>query len=214
MRITEIQIEKTIENLNKNNIQACFVHSRSDVADKVAELINEGDTVAVGGSVTLFETGVIDLLRSGKYNFIDRYAQGVDTRQVFLDSFLADVYLASSNAVTMKGELYNVDGNSNRVAAILYGPESVILVVGCNKIVPDLRSAVRYVKQTAAPSNAVRLNCQTYCASTGVCQGIDDDNMTSGCGGNSRICSNYVVCAHQQVPNRIKVILVGEPCGY
>jgi L-lactate utilization protein LutB len=213
-RITEMQVKKTIENLKKNNMQACFVHSRSEVADKVAELINEGDTVAVGGSVTLFETGVIDLLRNGKYNFIDRYAQGVDTRQIFLDSFSADVYLASSNAVTMKGELYNVDGNSNRVAAILYGPPSVILIVGHNKIVPDLKAAVRYVKQISAPANAVRLNCQTYCASAGVCQGMDDDNMTSGCGGNSRICCNYVVCARQRVPGRIKVIIVGEPCGY
>lgn len=212
--ITEMQIHKTMENLQKNNMEAYFVHSREDVAKTVAGLIREGDTVSVGGSETLKETGVLDMLRNGKYRFLDRYAQGADTDRIFRDSFFADVYLSSSNAVTMNGELYNVDGNSNRVAAILFGPRSVILVVGCNKIVPDIESAVRYVKQVSAPANAVRLGCDTYCAGAGICQGLYRDVITSGCQSDGRICCNYVISARQRVKGRIKVVLVGEPLGF
>ena len=213
-KITEMQISKTMENLSKNNMEAYFVHSISDVAATVAGLMNEGDTVAVGGSETLKQTGVLDLLRSGKYRFLDRYATDADSDKIYHESFFADVYLASSNAVTMKGELYNVDGNSNRVAAILYGPRSVILVVGCNKIVPDIDSAVRYVKQVSAPANSVRLDCETYCASAGFCRGLYNNDITSGCQREGRICCNYVISARQRKRGRIKVVIVGEHLGF
>jgi len=213
----ELQIAKTIENLKKNNMDAYYVENRQAALQKVSELIKEGDTVAVGGSVTLFQTGIIDLLRSGKYNFLDRYAPGLtpeQVRQVFIDSFSADVYLTSSNAVTMRGELYNVDGNSNRIAAICFGPKSVIVVVGYNKIVPDIDTAIKYVKQVSAPSNAIRLECETYCAHAGFCQGLYSDEMTDGCRTDSRICCNYLVSARQRVPGRIKVIIIGEVLGF
>lgn len=211
------QAEKTMENLRKNRMEAYYVDTAAEVPAQVEALMHKGDVAAVGGSVTLAQTGVLDLLRSGRYRFLDRYAPGLDAEQVrriFLDSFSADVYLASANAVTMNGELYNVDGNSNRVAAICYGPRSVILVVGCNKIVPDLDAAVRYVKQVSAPANAVRLHCSTYCAAAGACQELEKDGMTDGCGTDARICCNYVVSARQREAGRIKVILVGEPLGY
>ena len=147
-KIMEIQIAKTIENLKQNNMSAYYVHSKNQVKDMVASLMHQGDTVAVGGSETLSQTGVLEMLRNGKYRFLDRYNPDLDDeqrRQIFIDSFSADVYLTSSNAVTMKGELYNVDGNSNRVAAICFGPKSVIMVVGCNKIVPDINAAITYV---------------------------------------------------------------------
>ncbi|MDD2418420.1 MAG: lactate utilization protein [Oscillospiraceae bacterium] len=216
-KVIKMQIEKTMRNLQKNNIDTYYVDKCQDVKGKVAQLLNEGDTVAVGGSETLKQTGVIDLLRSGKYNFLDRYAPHLDAegiRKVFIGSFSADVYLSSSNAVTMKGELYNVDGNSNRIAAICFGPKTVIMVVGCNKIVPDIKAAETYVKSFSAPSNAVRLNSNTYCAAAGHCQGIYDDYITSGCSSEQRICSNYLISAHQSVPGRIKVILVGEELGF
>lgn len=217
IKITELQINKTMENLRKNNMDAYYVRTKEEVAAKVGELLHDGDTVGVGGSVTLNETGVLALLHSGNYHFLDRYVPGLSNeqvRQIFIDSFSADVYLCSSNAVTMEGELYNVDGNSNRVAAICFGPRSVILIVGCNKIVPDLDAAVQYVKQVSAPCNAARLDCKTYCSAAGVCQGLYNDKMTAGCAGKARICCNYVVSGYQQIPGRIKVILVGEPLGY
>lgn len=152
--IGEKQIESTIKALEKNNMLGFYVPNREDALLKIEELLHEGDTVAVGGSATLEELGVMDTLRSGKYNFLDRYKPGLtpeQVRDVFLQSFAADVYLCSSNAVTMDGKLYNVDGNSNRVAAICYGPKSVVMVVGINKIVPTIEDAITRVKTCAAP---------------------------------------------------------------
>ena len=214
--LAERQARLTIPKLEKNNMQAFYVPTAAEVLEKVASLLHEGDTVAVGGSETLKETGVLELLRSGRYRFLDRYVPGLNAEQVrrlFIESFDADAYLCSANAITMNGELYNVDGNSNRVAALCYGPRSVIVVAGCNKLVPDLPAAIARVKRTAAPANAIRLNCETYCAKTGVCRGADG-GMADGCDASRRICCSYLVSAHQREPGRIKVILVGEPLGF
>lgn len=214
--VSRRQAERVMERLQKNRMEAYYVATKDEVPALVASLLHDGDTVAVGGSMTLRETGVIDLLRSGRYRFLDRDAPGLSpeqVRQVFIDSFSADAYLCSANAVTLHGEIYNVDGNSNRIAAIAYGPSSVILVVGCNKIVRDLDEAAARVKRLAAPTNAVRLHCATYCASSGVCQQIDGP-MTAGCASDARICCNYLVCAQQRQAGRLKVILVGESVGY
>jgi L-lactate utilization protein LutB len=195
-----LQIETTMKNLKKNGFDPCFLESADQVKDKVRELLKPGDVIGTGGSVTLDETGVMDLLRSGDYNFLDRYEEGLtseDIRKIYVDCFNADVYLASANAVTMNGELYNVDGRSNRVAAICYGPKSVIIVAGVNKIVPDLKAAVQRVKHTAAPANCLRLKKNTYCAAAGVCQGMGENEMTSGCSSPDRICCNYLVSAKQ-----------------
>ncbi len=126
------------------------------------------------------------------------------------------MYISSSNAITENGELYNVDGYSNRVAAICYGPESVIIVVGINKIVGNLDEAIKRVKTMAAPANATRLNCTSYCTEKGECMGLTSGNssMTNGCRGQNRICCNYVVSAYQNQKDRIKVIIVGEELGY
>ena len=215
-KILRRQAETVVDNLEKNNMRGFFVESKKEVPALVASLLHEGDTVAVGGSMTLVETGVLHLLRTGPYRYLDRYAPDLtpeDMRELFIRSFSADAYLCSANAVTMDGKLYNVDGNSNRVAAICYGPRSVIMVVGVNKIVRDVEEAVRRVKRRAAPANAVRLGCETYCAKAGECCAAGG-GMADGCQSDSRICSNYVVSARQREKGRIKVILVGEETGY
>ena len=202
--------------LERNNIEVHLVDGKDDVVGKVAELLHDGDSVAVGGSNTLWTTGVIDHLRSGRYRFYDRHEQGLTPRQirrVFLQSFTVDAYLCSANAVTLNGEIYNVDGNSNRIAAICYGPDSVIMVVGKNKIVKDLDEAQRRVKTCAAPPNARRQSKETYCAYQDQCMGVDGC-MTDGCRTKDRMCCNYLVSAYQRIPNRIKVILVNEELGY
>ncbi len=209
-------VETTITNLNKNGMDTYYVDTKGDVLPLVKSLLTPGETVAVGGSVTLDETGVLELLACGEYQFLDRYAPGLTNEQrqdVFRRSFFADTYLCSSNAVTEAGELYNVDGNANRVAAIAYGPKQVILIVGVNKIVPDLEAAVRRVKTVAAPLNAKRLDCKTYCATTGHCMGLEG-GMTDGCASPQRICAHYLVSGKQRNIGRIKVIIVGESCGY
>ena len=207
------QVKKALE---ANNRAVYYVDTKDQVVDQVRQLLRDGQSVAVGGSNTLTVTGVLDHLRCGRYRFYDRHEPGMTPRQirrVFLQSLTVDTYLCSANAVTLNGELYNVDGNSNRLAAICYGPESVIMVVGVNKIVDDLDQAMRRVKTTAAPPNARRQNLATPCAKTGVCIGVDGC-MTDGCRGSSRMCCNYLISAKQRIPGRIKVILVGEPVGF
>lgn len=209
-------VQKVMEALRKNRMLADYVPTKEEVVPFVKKLLKEGCTIATGGSRTLDETGVTDLLRSGDYTFYDRNNPTLSADEkaaMTAKGATVDVYLCSSNAITERGELYNVDGFSNRVAAIANGPKKVIMVVGINKIVPNLDAAIRRVKTIAAPLNTKRLNCDTYCLKTGVCMGVDG-GMTDGCHSPARICCSYLVSAQQRVENRIHVILVGEPLGF
>ena len=209
-------IRLVMENLEKNRIAVEYVEKKEEVLPLIRRLIPAGSTVASGGSRSLDETGVIGLLKSGTYTYLDRMAPDLTPEQrqeIAIKGNTADVYLCSTNALTEAGELYNVDGNCNRIAAIAFGPKSVIMVVGINKIVPNLEAAVHRVKTIAAPLNTQRLNCDTPCRHTGVCMGVDG-TMTDGCHSPARICCNYLISAQQRVPNRIRVILVGEPLGF
>ncbi len=209
-------IKKTIENLKKNNINSYYIETKEEIATLIESLVPKGSSVAVGGSVTLNETGVLELLRNGNYNFYDRYAEGLtaeEIREVFIKSMDVDAYFSSSNAVTQDGELYNVDGNANRVAAISFGPKKVYIIVGVNKIVANLDEAVERVKTIAAPKNAQRLNCKTYCFAKGHC--VDKEYaMGKGCDSPDRICRHFLVTAKQKDAGRINVIFVNEELGY
>ena len=215
--MTVEQLETVADALRKNGMIAHCVSDKTQVVPLVRSLLTVGESVAVGGSVTLEETGVLALLRSGDYRFIDRYAPDLTPEQqseTLRQGLLVNTFLCSSNAVTRAGELYNVDGRANRVAAMAFGPDRVIVVVGSNKIVDDLPAAVRRVKTIAAPLNTKRLGCHTYCAVNGVCKAVDSENYTDGCASPDRICSHYFVAGKQRVADRICVILVGEPLGY
>lgn len=209
-------IKKTIKNLEKNNIKTYFVENKNYVVPLIAKMLKEGSSVAVGGSVTLSETGVLEHLRGGRYIFYDRYEDGLGAnaiKEVFRQSFRVDVYFCSANAITEDGELYNVDRTGNRVAAISYGPESVIIIAGVNKIVKNLDEAVKRVKTISAPKNCIRLNCNTYCAQKGYCAELNG-GMGKGCDSKERICTHYLVTSKQLNPDRIKIILVNEELGY
>lgn len=209
-------IQKVVEALRKNRMGAEYVSTKEDVLPLVKSLIPVGSTVATGGSRTLDECGVTDLLRGGDYVYYDRNDPSLSAEEkaaVTAKGATADVYLCSSNAITEQGVLYNVDGFSNRVAAIANGPKKVILVVGVNKIVPNLEAAIHRVKTIAAPLNTKRLQCDTYCRQTGVCMGVDGA-MMDGCHSPGRICCSYLISAQQRVENRIHVILVGETLGF
>lgn len=212
-------IKKTIENLKKNKFDAYFCNDKNEACELIKTFIKKGDVISSGGSETLRQTGVYDIITSSDYNYLDRKAEGItpeQVKEVYRKTFFADAFFASSNAITENGELYNVDGNSNRVAAILYGPESVILVCGYNKIVKNIDEAIKRVKCVAAPKNTIRLNIDTYCGNTGKCVSADDENaeLCSGCHSDRRICCNYVVSAQQRHKNRIKVVIIGEEYGY
>ena len=213
------RIDKTIENLKRNRMDAYYCETKDDACELVKKLINKGEVISSGGSVTLKETGVYDIITSSDYNYLDRSAPDLTREQVeeiYRKTFCADTYFTSTNAITENGELYNVDGNSNRVAAILYGPKSVVVVCGYNKLVKNIDEAVKRVKCIAAPKNTVRLNCDTYCAKEGSCVSLnnEDSELCHGCHSDGRICCNYVVCAQQRHVNRIKVIIIGEEYGY
>ena len=211
-------INYTLERLRKNNMAAYYAENKEDVLPLFKELVEEGATVTHGGSETIKECGLVEELNSGRYRYLDRTKCGSreEVEKLYREAFFADVYLTSSNAVTESGLLYNVDGNSNRVAAIVYGPRSVIVVCGYNKIVKNLDEATYRVKKEAAPLNTKRLNCETYCRNTGECLAIgrDASYMCDGCRTEDRICCNYVICAKQRHKDRIKVIIVGEKLGY
>ena len=216
--IIQKRMERTAEALKANGMEAVCVASKKEALEQVAQYLPEGALVACGGSMSLEECGVMTLLRTGPYEFLDRNAPGTTpdkVEEIFRLAFCADVYFTSSNAITEQGELYNVDGNCNRVAAMLFGPKTVVVVAGYNKIVKDLDEAICRTKTVAAPANCLRLGKNTYCAHQGECQGVDG-SMAAGCASPDRICCGYTVIGKQQpkYEGRIKVILVGEELGY
>ncbi|MBQ3265508.1 MAG: lactate utilization protein [Ruminococcus sp.] len=212
------RIDRTMEALRSNNMAAYYVETKEEVVPLLKTLMNKGETVTHGGSVTLGECGVTELLNSGAYTYYDRSKAKTpeEIQEIYRKAYFADTFLASANAVTEGGLLYNVDGNSNRVSAILFGPKQVIFICGYNKIVKDLDEAVTRLKTIAAPKNTKRLNCETYCAKEGEClaTGCDASYMCDGCKSPQRICCNYVISARQRHKDRIKVIFVGEKLGY
>lgn len=216
LKISMEKIEKTISALKKHNINAFYVENSCKAVELVSSLLSEGQTISFGGSETLKESGIMDLIKSGKYNVLDRFAPGVDPQEVYTQTINADAYFSSSNAITENGELYNVDGFANRVSAITFGPRKVFIVAGYNKIVKDLDEAVLRVKTIASPKNCVRLSKDTYCAKFGKCVSLLKENsgMTDGCDSDGRICRHYVVTAKQPKNDRINVIIIGEELGY
>lgn len=206
--IKTVQVLKTKAALEKNNMEAIIVENKEEALQEVVKRITTGMRVNVGGSMTLFECGVIDALCTMDIQFDDRYVDNLTREQIeeiYRKAFISDVYLASANAITLQGELYNVDGNANRVAAITYGPKKVILLVGQNKIVKDLEAAKQRVETICAPANCARLHIDNACTHTGQCM---------DCTSESRICCTYTVHKRQRVKDRICVILIKEDLGY
>ena len=212
------KINKTMDRLRRNNMAAYFAQTKAEVIPILRRLMKQGETVTHGGSETLKQCGVIEMLESGDFNYLDRSKAQTpeEVEKIYREAYFADTYLGSANAVTESGLLYNVDGNSNRVSAYLYGPKQVILICGYNKVVKDLDEATFRVKKFASPQNTKRLNCDTYCRVNGECLSVGSDAsfMCDGCRSEGRICCNYVICARQRQKDRIKVILVGEDLGY
>ncbi len=206
--MSESDYSAVLRALARNRMDAMYVETKEEAKALAEKLIPEGAVTVVGGSVTLDETGILGLLRSGKYRFLDRYQEGLAKEQkeeLYRQCFAADWFLASANAITEDGWLYQVDGIGTRVAPMIFGPEYVLIVAGINKLVPDMEAAVERVRTVAAPKNAVRLKKQTPCTVTGKCE---------DCLSPDRICCTYTAFGFQRIPGRIKVILVGEPLGY
>lgn len=203
----ENQAKTIIKNMEKRNFEGYYVSTAAEAKQKVFALMEPGSSVSWGGSMTMAELGVFEELETANYTLLDRTKAGTpeEARALYAKIVMADYYLMSTNAITLEGELINIDGNGNRLACLMQGPKNVIIAVGMNKVVPDVRSGYLRVKNTASPPNCVRLNRKTPCAVTGECE----DCYSPEC-----ICSHTVVTRRCGIPGRIKIILVGEELGY
>lgn len=215
-----MNLEKYIKALEENNMNAVFCETKEDVLKEVKKSLKKGDSVAFGGSVTLSECGVDSLLKNGDYEFLDRFKPGLtdeEKKEIFAKILNCNHYFCSANAITQNGELVNVDGFSNRVTALCFGPEKVTVIAGKNKLAGDLKEAFLRIKTVAAPKNCVRLKRNTPCAATGRCVSLENSSapeITDGCKSPDRICRDYVICGPQMIKGRITVILCGEDLGY
>jgi hypothetical protein len=208
--IFQRKAERVIENLAKRNISAIYCRTCKQAVSEIRKLIPEGATVALGGSVSIIQSGMLDALRSMNIALLDRYRMGItneEVEEILRRGVAADVLLMSCNAVTVDGKLVNEDGRGNRVAGLIFGPKKVILMVGVNKIVPTVEDAIARIKNIAAPLNCVRLGADTPCARTGFCDDAD-------CHAPARICSQITITESSRTKERITVVLVGEELGY
>jgi len=204
------QAEQIIGNLQRQNIDGRYFDNADEAVEEVCSMIPVGSIVGLGGSVTVTQTGLVEALRKMDINLLDRFREGVTVEEVDAmrqEGMRSDIFIASSNAITLDGKLVNMDGMGNRVAAMIYGPKKVILVVGMNKVVSTVMDAITRIKTTAAPINATRINRKSPCAVTGICQ---DPNCTPP----NRICSQLVIIESSSVKDRISVILIGEEYGF
>jgi hypothetical protein len=203
----EKQVERTIKALKKNNFEALFVPDSKAAFEEVMKRIPDGTTVSVGGSITLGQVGLLDALEKRKINFIFPMKQGKTPEEVHAliqKTFLSDIYLSGTNAITEDGKLFNVDATGNRVGAMFIGPKKVIVIAGLNKIVPDMEAAEERIRWWVGPQNAKRLNRKTPCVETGVC---------SDCSSPERICNINVTLRKKPSRTDVTVILVGENLG-
>lgn len=200
------RVKNLMKNLEKNNFATAYVDTKEEALTLIKTMIPEGSYTAAGGSMTLIETGIMSYLK-----------EKTDWHEDRRDAYRAEFYLASANAVTDRGEIYEVDGRSNRISAIAFGPEKVILIAGINKLVPSLRDAVERVKNEASPANAVRLCKDTPCAKLGHCVSplySEENIFADGCSAEECICASALIMRRQREKDRITVIIVGEELGY
>ena len=194
------------EAMKTRGFDAYYVSTAEEARAKALELIPENSTVSWGGSVTIDEIGLKKAVIDGGYNVINRDEAGTpeERTELMRKALTCDVFLMSANAVSEDGQLVNIDGNGNRVAALCFGPKEVIVVAGMNKVAGNIEEAYARARKFAAPVNAQRFNLGTPCNRTGMC---------SDCLSPDSICSQLVV-TRRTSGGRIKVILVGEDLGF
>ena len=196
--------EKVIKGLKNRNIEGYYAETAEEAKAIALGLIDEGSSVTMGGCMSAREIGLVDALKEGNYNFIDR-DQYEDKRAAALMAYDYDAFLASCNAMTEDGVLVNIDGNANRVSAIAFGPKKVIFVVGMNKVCADVDSAMKRARNVAAPINAQRFDISTPCNKTGSC---------FDCSSPDSICCQFLITRRSLHPGRMHVILVNENLGF
>lgn len=197
-----------IKNMDKRNFTGVYCATKEEALKQALSYIDKGSVISWGGSMSVAEIGLLDAVKhSADYEVVDRAAakKHEEQRQIYAKAVLADTYLMSTNAITLEGELINIDGSGNRVGCLSYGPRQVILIVGMNKVVSTVEEGVRRTRSKAACPNTIRLGLATPCSITGHC---------GECYGDSSICSHLLITRRCGQKDRIKIILVGEDLGY
>ena len=197
-----------VENLKKRHFAAYYCDTKEEALAKALDLIPEGSSVGWGGALSARQIGLQDAVRNGNYRAIDREScMTVEQReQAARDCMFADFFLTGANAISLDGQMVNIDGMGNRVSAIVYGPSNILVIAGMNKVCDDLESAVIRARTVAAPMNKQRFhNNNTPCEHTGTC---------ADCKSESCICNQILITRHCRPVGRIKFILVGEDLGF
>ena len=200
----ELLAQKVIRGLASRNMTGYYAASAEEAKKIALDLISEGSSISMGGGMSVHEIGLVDALKEGNYNFIDR-DKAEDKRAAMLAAYDADFFLSSCNAMTEDGILVNIDGNSNRVSAIAQGPKKVIFIVGMNKVCDDVDGAMKRARNVAAPINAQRFGLDTPCAKTGSC---------FNCKSPDTICCQFLITRFSRHEGRIHVILVNDSLGF
>ena len=196
-----------VKNLKSRHFDACYCADKISALEKALEWIPEGSTVGWGGTMTAQQIGLLDAVRQGNYNCIDRATAKTDSEreELLKKATFADTFIMSSNAVSYDGQLVNIDGTGNRVSAMIFGAKSVVMIVGMNKLAPTLEDAITRARTVAAPCNIMRFEGKkTPCAATGAC---------GDCKSEDSICCHEVITRVGRPTGRIKVILVNEDLG-
>ena len=203
----EKRAQVLVKNLQRHHFEAYFCPDRASALQKALELIPEGCSVGWGGAQSATDIGLLDAIRAGNYTAIDRDAVSdpAEKAKVMKRCLAADVFITGANAISLDGSMVNIDGNGNRVAAIVYGPDSVVVIAGMNKVVDTLEDALRRARTVAAPVNKQRFAGETPCGITGSCA----DCLSDGC-----ICNQILVTRNCRPAGRIKFVLVGEELGF
>ena len=199
----ELLAQKVIKGLASRNMTGYYAASKEEALKTALELIPEGSSVTMGGAMSANEIGLVDAVKSGNYNFLDRAA--MEPREALLAAYDADVFLSSANAMTEDGVLVNIDGNANRVSCIANGPKKVLFIVGMNKVCDDIDGAMKRARNVAAPINAQRFDINTPCKKTGSC---------ANCKSPDTICCQFLVTRYSRHADRIHVILVNDNLGF
>ena len=196
-----------VKNLQARHFDAYYCDTREDALAKALELIPEGASVGWGGAISAEQIGLMDAVHSGNFRAIDRaLAKSPEEREEMMrECMFADVFLTGANALSLDGQMVNIDGQGNRVAAIVYGPKSIIVVAGMNKVEDTLEAAITRARTVAAPMNNQRFNNDNPCSVTGTC---------GNCKNLTCICNQILVTRHCRPVGRIKFILVGEELGF
>ena len=196
-----------VKNLKARHFDAYYCESKEDALKKALELIPEGSSVGWGGALSAEQIGLMTALHAGNYRPIDRsLAKDQEEREQMMQQMMfADVFLTGANGLSLDGQMVNIDGTGNRVAATIYGPKSVIVVAGMNKVEDTLEEAIRRARTIAAPMNNQRFSNDNPCSVTGTC---------GDCKNEKCICNQIVITRHCRPVGRIKFILVGESLGF